>query len=90
LKLYVIIKKEREMDNTVSYEFNPICQRCGKYKYSSMYSSTAGYCKCPSEPPQQYQLGWICPSCRRAYAPWVRVCECQIPSIPTTNVAGCR
>ena len=29
------------------------------------------------------QMGWVCPLCKRANAPWVRQCDCkQVVSVP--------
>lgn len=77
----------------VSYEFNPICQRCGKYKYGHQYVHVDSLCRCPPmppldpapEPPKQYAEGWVCPKCGRVNAPWVSTCGCPVYTTTATT-----
>lgn len=76
--------------SVVSYEFNPICHRCGKYKRtteSQEWISSDLICSCPPETTAvtPYAQGWVCPKCGRVNAPWVSCCPCWWPAVTISN-----
>jgi len=44
-----------------------ICDRCG-YKYQN--SNICPFCG-------YNPVGWMCPRCKKVYAPWVYSCDCK-------------